>query len=214
MTINLHILNARGTLTPYIKTIESIFNNTINKITKKVQISNIDIIIADNLDNTIPEIGIGGYVPNANLIYISLNPKHPRFKISLNEDLDRTLTHEIHHCIRWKSKNYGTSLLEAIIWEGLADHFEIEISNKKPEPWSIALSKKQIKIFLEKAKKEFSNKKYNHEAWFFGDKNKKIPRWTAYSLGFYLVDQYLKKYPQKKPSQLYNIEAKEFANLI
>ena len=210
MNINYHILNARGTLTSYIKTIVGIFNNTINKIAKKIQISNIDIVIEDNPDDTIPEIGIGGYAPNANLIYISLNPKHPQFKISLTENLERTLIHEIHHCMRWRSIGYGKTLLETIISEGLSDHFEIEISNKKPNPWSIALNKNQIKIFLKKARKEFNSKKYNHSEWFFGGKKENIPRWTGYSLGFYLVGEYLKKHQNKKASQLFHTKAEKF----
>lgn len=212
MNIISHILNASGSLTSHIKDINKIFNKTIGKITKKIPISNIDIVFEDNPYNIIPEIGIGGQTQNQNLIYISLDSHQPSFKKILIDQLERVLVHEIHHCARWKGAGYGTTLLEAIILEGLADHFEIEINNKKPEPWSVKLNKNQIKKYLFKAKREFNNKKYNHYDWFFGT-NKSIPRWAGYSLGFYLVNEYLNKHPNKKPSQLINTKAKEFVNL-
>lgn len=213
MNIIPHILNANGGLTLYIKDINDIFNNTINKIAKKIPISNIDIVFEDNPYNIIPEIGIGAQTQSPSLIYISLDSNQPQFKKVLNEHLEQILIHEIHHCIRWKRMGYGTTLLEAIISEGLADHFDIEISNKKPEPWSVALNKNQIRYYLKKAKKEFNNKKYDYSAWFFGGSKESIPRWTGYSLGFYLVDEYLKKHPHKKPSHIYNLKASEFINL-
>jgi uncharacterized protein YjaZ len=45
----------------------------------------------------------------------------------------------------------------------------------------------------EKAKSEFSSKEYNHSVWFFGSNEDSIPRWAAYSLGFRIVEDYLKK---------------------
>ncbi|MEK6952459.1 MAG: hypothetical protein AABX29_05575 [Nanoarchaeota archaeon] len=73
MNIVPHILNASGSLTSYIKDINDIFNNTINKITKKIPISNIDIVFEDNPYNIIPEIGIGAQTQSPSLIYISLD---------------------------------------------------------------------------------------------------------------------------------------------
>ena len=51
-------------------------------------------------------------------------------------------------------------------------------------------SKAHEKEMFERAKKEYNNKNYNHYEWFFGSKEKKIPRWTGYALGFNLVAEY------------------------
>lgn len=209
--INFHILNASGRLTPYIKQIENTFNETVGKVIGKIPISNVDVAVCDDPYGVIPEIGVGGWTHTQNRISISLDPKFPNFiKVTIGDNLDRTFIHELNHAARWKAVGYGDTLLEAMISEGLADHFDTEITNKSPNPWSVALDKLQIKQMMKRAEKEYDSKNYNHNEWFFGSKKKNIPRWTGYTLGFNLVAEYLRKNPDKKPSQLYNLEAEEF----
>ncbi len=130
--------------------------------------------------------------------------------MTIDDNLERTLIHELNHAARWQTVGYGDTLLEAMISEGLADHFEKEITNKNPNPWSVALGKSQIKQMMERAENEYNNKNYNHNEWFFGSKEKGIPKWTGYTLGYNLVAEYLKKNPDKKPSQLHALRAEEF----
>jgi uncharacterized protein YjaZ len=209
MNINLHLLNASGSLDDFAEHIKNTFDQTIKTISEKVKISDIDIVIYDHPYGAIPEIGIGGYAPSANLIFISLNPKFPDLSKSLNQELKSTLAHEIHHCLRWQKPGYGNTLLEALISEGLADHFDLEINGSNPRLWMTALDQNQISVLLEKAKTEFSNDVYDHNAWFFGSEEKDIPRWTGYSLGFKIVSDYLEKNKDKKPSSLYNTTSEE-----
>lgn len=208
--INLYILKASGRLTPYIEDIKKVFKDSLNKISEKIPVSNIDIVVCDDKDKVIPESGITGYTPNSNLIFISLDPGSPSFSKLIGDEFNRTLAHEMHHCMRWRRPGYGKTLLEVLITEGLADHFDLEIYGGNPHPWSVALDKDQTERLMERAKDEFNNKEYDHTAWFFGSKDKNIPRWTGYALGFNLVAEYLKKNPDKKPSQLHALEAGEF----
>jgi uncharacterized protein YjaZ len=210
MNINLHLLNASGSLDAFIDDIKNNFPKAVDEISKKLDISNIDIVVYDNPLRVIPEYGIGGYSQNANLIFVSLDPKFPNLSKSIGQELKSTLAHEMHHCMRWREVGYGNTLLEALITEGLADHFDLEMYGRDPYPWDLALDKNQIEKFLKKAKAEFNNKDYDHTTWFFGSKNKNIPRWTGYSLGFKIVSDYLQKNPDKKSSSLYNTSAKEF----
>jgi len=209
--INLHILKASGRLDPYAKDIEKIFSYVIKEVSEKIKISNIDIIVHDNPRFTIPELGIGGHTHSPDFVVISLDPKFPNFsEKTIGKELDRTLHHELNHVARWKTVGYGTTLLGALISEGLADHFEREITNKNLNPWSVALDRSQIKQMMKRAEKEYNNKNYNHNEWFFGSKEKGIPRWTGYTLGYNLVAEYLEKNPSKKPSQLHNLKAEKF----
>ena len=209
MNVNLHLLNASGSLDLFAEEIKNTFPKAVDTISKKIDISNIDVVAYDNPSGTIPEFGIGGYAINANLIFVSLDPKFSGLSKSIGEQFRRTLAHEMHHCARWKGPGYGTTLLEALVTEGLGDHFDLEIYGGDPYPWDLALDKDQTERLLNKAKAEF-NKEYNHTAWFFGSKDKNILRWTGYSLGFKIVGDYLQKNPDKKPSNLYNTDAKEF----
>jgi uncharacterized protein YjaZ len=208
MSINLHLLKGSGCLDPFLDQIQTEFNNFNQKIKDIFPPQNIDIVVYDNQFGVIPEIGIGGFTPYSYLIFISLDPTFPNLKKSITGQFSRTLAHEIHHAIRSKYVGYGNTLLEALITEGLADHFDLEINQTKPQIWDIALNKKQIENFKKLATKEFFNKKYYHNNWFFGSKN--IPKWTGYTLGFNLVADYLKKHPNQKPSTLFDTKAEEF----
>lgn len=208
--INLHILNASGTLTPHLKTIKEEFDMTIKKVTDKIPISNVDIMVSDDPEDSIPELGFGGYTPSAHLVYISVDPKSPQLDNSLIKEFGRLLAHELNHAMRWKNPGYGKTLLEALTTEGLADHFAMEISNLGPMIWDTALTTNQLKKVMKLAQKEFNSKNYNHFAWFLKSIDKNIPRWGGYTLGFNLVAEYLKKHPDKKPSDLYSTPAEEF----
>ncbi|MFA5935964.1 MAG: DUF2268 domain-containing putative Zn-dependent protease [Patescibacteria group bacterium] len=208
MSVRIHILSSSPALKRYEPRLRKISQSAVKRIERFLSLKNIDIVLYDNPDDTIPEVGgIGGYTPNAHTVLISLNPHHPKFSQAIDRELSATLAHEIHHAIRWRNPGYGTTLLEALITEGLADHFSIEVGSvTKPPPWSRALNDKEIPKLLKRAKPLF-NRSYNHADWFFGSKKNRLPRWTGYSLGYYLVGKYLKTHPQKKPSKLVSVKA-------
>ena len=210
MGINFHILKASGRLKPYIKDIKKVCKEAERKIFAEIPLSNVDVVIADDPYEVIPEIGIGAYTRTPNLITIYIDPEFPNFN-NFHLELMDIFAHELHHAARWQTVGYGKTLFEAIITEGLADHFANEVTERKDlHLWDKALNPQQIKDWLIKAEKEFYNKEYSHSDWFFGSKARGIPKWTAYSLGFYLVGNYLKKYPQMKASTLYKTKAEKF----
>lgn len=180
---------------------------TLKRVAHLLPLKNIDIVLYENPEGAIAEVGgIGGYTPNAHTVLISLDPKNPKFKSAITRELSSTLAHELHHAIRWRKPGYGITLLEALVTEGLADHFALEAGSRKPPPWSRALSVTERKRLLKRAHRLFHHT-YNHMDWFFGSKKKRIPRWTGYSLGFYLVGEYLKSHPNTKASSLVTTKA-------
>lgn len=207
--VKLHILNAQGTLTPYISRIEMIFENTKNTIEEQIPIDNIDIVAVDNKNGIIPEISIGGHTHGPNFIVLSFDSKSEDFEDNLQKNFPDQIAHEFHHAARWQQIGYGKTLLEALITEGLACKFALEISGKQ-QPWTNALRENEIEKFLEKSREQFDNPNYKHYAWFYGSDD--IPRWTGYSLGFYLVERYLKSHPNETAASLYKTKAQEFTS--
>jgi len=209
--INICVLTASGRLTSFRKNILKSAKNSLKIIKYKIPVNNVDIVFYDNPYGAIPHLGIGAHTLNPHLVCISLDPDFSHFEKTIKEETARTLAHELHHCIRWQnhSSMYAT-LLDAMITEGLADHFDIEITNKKPQAWDTALASKQYNRLSIKAEREYRNKNYNHYEWFFGSKRKSIPKWTGYTIGFNIVGEYLKKHPDKKPSQLYAVQTEGF----
>lgn len=213
MNIKPYILKATGHLNTFAKDIQKQSEKAIKKVTEKIPISNVDIVFYDNPEEVIPEIGVGGYAPSPHLVLIALDPKFANFERTVSEEIARTIAHELYHCLRWRSVGYAKSLLAAMVSEGLADHFDLEINGGGPRLWDAALSDQQMFKLQEKAKKEYQNENYNHNEWFFGSKGDTIPRWAGYTLGFRMVDDYLARHPHLKSSKLYDIKAEKFQNV-
>ena len=211
MSINIHILSSSKDLKPFTKVLKSVVKSIGLSINKLIPLGNIDVVFYDNPEATLKESGIGGYTPCANIIFFSLDPRNPNFIQGLKKELPFQLAHEINHAIRFRTPILKETLLEAIISEGLADHFAMEITGRKNPPvWSTALTDKQKKEFSIKASKEWNLPIYDHNVWFYGSEIKKIPRWTAYTLGYDLVATYLQNNPKIKASKIIFAEASLF----
>ena len=124
--INLYILKASGRLTKYAREIKGTFDAVLRKVCQKIPISDIDVVVYDDQYgyNIIPELGIGGHTYSPNSVFIYLDPKFPNFlDTTIREELERTLAHEFNHAARWQTVGYGTTLLEAMISEGVGRPF-------------------------------------------------------------------------------------------
>ena len=209
MNINFTILDAAGKLNKYVNILEEIAKKSINETVNKIPVDNVNIVFYDAKFRNTEGFGFGGYTLTNNLLMIPIDSKFESLEESVKKNLSRLIVHELYHCLRDYSFEGQPTLLESLINEGLADCFEIEISNEKPSLLDTALNENQLQKFNEQAKKEYNNKEYNHDAWFFGTTDD-IPKWTGYTLGFFLVKNYLEKHPKEKPSTIYGLKAEEF----
>lgn len=189
--------------------IETEVSTGISLINNLMEIDDIQIRIVDN-SNIIPVgFGIGGYNPNEQEVIIAVNTNFNNLDSCLEQSFIPLLAHEIHHAKRRRSVGYGNTLLQAVVSEGLADHFSIEVTGVAPPPWSVALSGSDLQEWLDTASSTWDDSPYNHEAWFLGtDPN--IPRWAGYSIGFEIVKNYLIENPDRLPSTLHNEPAESF----
>jgi len=208
MNINLHILKSTSRLNNFVDQLESTANSAIKNVTRLIPVKNVDVVLYDIFDYSKVE-RIYGYTPNAHLVFIYLNPEVKNFSKIIEEDLEESIAHELHHALRWINPGYGTTLLEALVTEGLAEHFGDEVKSKSFAPWKNPYTKSELERVIKLAQKEFNSKDYNHDEWFFGQ-NSKLPMWTGYKLGYEIVGQYLKKHPDKKASVLYDAKAEIF----
>jgi hypothetical protein len=150
--------------------------------------------------------GIGGFTPWKHTILLTLHPEAKRWK----KVLRTTLAHEFNHAIRLRyfPSRPNNTLLEAIIFEGLADNFSHQLVGGNPNPWAIALSPQQCKEIFPKIKKLLNSKsKKLYYSVFFQDK--KYPLWTGYSLGYQIVKQFLKNNPEMDWHEIIMLESEE-----
>lgn len=187
----LHILKASGRLEKFVPCIQSAFKAGVNNITEKISLPPVDVVVEDNPNSAIDITGIGGGAPTAHLMYIHIDPLFENLSQTLDFEIRSTLAHELAHCARWHERGYGETLAEAIVSEGLADHFDIEINGGNPKPWNVALTAEILKEIKQKAEQVYYSTKYDHAKWFFG--KGEIPRWAGYTIGFSVVGDYLQK---------------------
>ncbi len=162
----------------HINVIENAFKKASDTAFGVLGADKIDILIIDAPSSTIPEIGVGGYTPSSNVVYINIDPS----KKILEKNLYMGMLHEIHHAVRWRNPGYGETLKEALLTEGLATLFEEECSGETPIYATVRITKDQIGM----ANKELNSKKYNHIEWFITGNND-VPRWFGYSYGYQLA---------------------------
>ena len=121
-----------------------------------------------------------------NFIFIFLNPVTD-FKKNLKE----TLAHEFAHSVSPYYLKEEVKLGTCLVSEGLAEHFRESIFGGEVAPFSKALNENEIKEYFEELKSKLdSTEEELYLDVFFG--SKKYPNWTGYTLGYYLVEKYLK----------------------
>ncbi len=208
MNVELHILNAHGRLTPYLRAIESAFHSSVERVKALMPVCGIDVVVCVEPTYVIPALGLGGYSPAADRVFLPTDPANKRFAESLETEFLPALGHELHHCMRRGTVGFGHTLGEALVTEGLACHFETELRNGKIPVYASALQKDDIARLMARAQEEFDNADYNYQEWFFGE-GENIPFYAGYTLGFALVSRYIDKH-SVKASRLYAEPAESF----
>lgn len=203
------VFENQAELDPFRTSITNLVTNANMAIQQLMPIDNVTIRVSSNPQGSIPEIGIGGFNPSANEVLISIDPDFPNLKASLQAELPAMIAHELNHAKRRRSVGYGNTLLQAIVSEGLADHFSMEVTGIPPPRWSIAVQGQELQELIDTASQSWTSGTYDHPSWFFGTTSD-IPRWTGYSIGYKLVNDYLEDNPGAKPSDLVDEPANSF----
>lgn len=196
--IKLHIANAHQKFTPFISKLESLILDTVHKIEQEIPfLEGVDIIIAEEGMNnsTIPEDKIGGQTENSNLVNIVLAED---FSTADLAKIPEFLTHELSHALRWQylDKYHPeclmiNSLIDLAIFEGIAIKTAELICGKQSYFSSVVTNRtdQQNLTIIKQLLPIFNNSDFDYETIFFtGDKA--LPRWSAYSMGYFMVNKH------------------------
>lgn len=182
----LHVLNAGGQLAPELSgSVEAVARDALDRHAARLNLDGVDVVIHVS-PWTIPETGMVGNTPDGYSVHVALTPQNPHFMASWARELPATLAHELHHARRWRSEGLGT-LLGALVFEGLAQHYEMEERGEMP---LYARSTVDLEALWTRASQQLDGP-YDHQAWFFGSAGQGLPRWGGYALGFELVRRFL-----------------------
>jgi hypothetical protein len=201
--INILLTEANGNLSNKKEMIEKAVKVAEEYVFPKLKIDwDIDVLVTNRLyDILIPEDGVGGLTITADFIEFAVNQE------KATEDLiSEMLVHELCHAARWGKNNERiTSLFDGIISEGIATYFEAEFIKNRNErtifiKTILGRSDEENEKILDQLRDRLDSNEYDYNAIFFTGNNK-LPRWSGYSLGFYLVKKYLEK-PARQSKKL------------
>ncbi|HET7868962.1 MAG TPA: DUF2268 domain-containing putative Zn-dependent protease [Actinomycetota bacterium] len=156
------------------------------------------------------EIGVVGRTdPNTGDVTIALDPAFRDFVTTLRVWLPVTLAHELNHAERIHSgPGVGHTLLDAMVFEGVADAFSIQAFPQTPPiPWDQALSRTEEKAAWRQAngKLHLLLDVSEYGGWFLG--TGPLPRWTGYTLGFGIVSGFLGRHPHETAASITSLSA-------
>ena len=112
------------------------------------------------------------------------------------------VAHELCHAGRWgKNDEWANSLFDGVVSKGIATYLEAEFIKDRTEKTVfiktiLERSDEENEKILEKLRSQLDSNYYDYDTNFFGGSND-LPRWSGYSLGYYLVRKYLKKTGKK-----------------
>ena len=181
--INVLLANANGNLDESKEIILTAVKEVESYAFSRLKIDwDIDVVVSANAYSIIiPEDGVGGQTFASNFIVSALDLKTMsilRFK--------EMLAHELGHAARWgKNDEWMNTLFDGMISEGIATYFGTEFA-------ILERSDEENERILNELRGNLDDKNYDYNTIFFTG-NDKLPRWSGYSLGYYLVKKYLEK---------------------
>ena len=152
--------------------------------------------------------GTTGYTPWSDIILIFINPANPQYDKALSE----TVGHEFNHSVFLRNKECE-SLLDSIIFEGLAEHFREQVIGGDKAPWTKIFELNQAEvIFLEMKLTNLlqsTDPEIRREVSFG---NEKYIRWTGYVIGYYIIKSFLENNPSLGWKEIMNKQPGDILN--
>jgi Predicted Zn-dependent protease (DUF2268) len=153
------------------------------------------ITIGYSRQHRIPQTGTSGFTnPQTGKVMILFGPT-PQVspKTVLTFWLPRALAHEVEHSVRiLAGPGFGLTLAPQTITEGIATAFDQAAFPGRPDPWDAAITPAQ-ECTLWKQAQPLLGQPGLYDQWMFGGQG--IPHWTAFTIGYHIVQEFLRHHP-------------------
>lgn len=193
--VNILLTEANGNLSGKREMIKIAVKTAEKYVFPKLNIDwDIDLLVTNRLhDIIIPEDGVGGRTRTSDFIEFAINEKKATENL-----ISEMVAHELCHAARWgKNDEWINTLFDGMISEGIATYLEAEFVKDREEKTVfiktiLKRTDDEDKKILEELRDQLDSNYYDYDTIFFNG-NDKLPRWSGYSLGYYLVKKYLEK---------------------
>ncbi len=203
------IVDSSGALGALADDVRMLLDATIDGVAAVLDLHGVTVTLDTDATRAIAGYGVGGFTPDGSHVRIDVDPSFPALADVIGERLPFVCAHELHHAKRFRGPGYGATLLEALVSEGLADHFAVVQLGAPPPPWTHAFPTASNEEYLEIARRELDSRDYDHARWFYGASDD-LPNWTGYTLGFQLIAEYLAGHTSETAATLANAPAEWF----
>jgi uncharacterized protein YjaZ len=160
------------------------------------------VVDTGNPSSLIPQAGANGFTsPATGEISLQLGrTAQSSLPRTLGLWFPRDLAHEVSHSVRiLGGTGFGTTLLQQTITEGIATAFDQAAFPGPPDPWDQAITPAQECMLWEKAKPQLGATGL-YDLWMFGGPG--VPHWTAFTIGYHIVNDYRNHHPDVSWAQL------------
>ena len=197
--VNILLTEANGNLSTNRESITNAVKTAEEYVFSKFKVNwDIDLLITNRLyDIIIPEDGVGGRTRTSDFIEFAINEN-----IATENLISEMVVHELCHAARWgKNDEWINTLFDSMISEGIATYLEAEFVKDRAErtvfiKTILERTDGENKMILKELSDQLDSNYYDYDTIFFNG-NDKLPRWSGYSLGYYLVKKYFEKANKK-----------------
>lgn len=197
--VNILLTEANGNLSASREMIIDAIKTAEEYVFPKLKVDwDIDVLVTNRLhDIIIPEDGVGGRTRTSDFIEFAVNEEKATENL-----ISEMVAHELCHAARWgKNDEWINTLFDSVISEGIATYLEAEFVKDREEKTVfvktiLERTDDENKKILEELRDQLDSNYYDYNTIFFNG-NDKLPRWSGYSLGYYLVKKYLEKTNKK-----------------
>ena len=197
--VNILLTEANGNLSGNREMITDAIKTAEEYVFPKLKVDwDIDLLVTNRLyDIIIPEDGVGGRTRTSDFIEFAINEEKATENL-----ISEMVAHELCHAARWgKNDEWINSLFDGMISEGIATYLEAEFVEDREEKTVfiktiLERTDDENEKILDKLRNQLDSNYYDYDTIFFNG-NDELPRWSGYSLGYYLVKKYLEKTNKK-----------------
>jgi uncharacterized protein YjaZ len=151
--------------------------------------------------------GVGGFTAGAGKIWLTILPGG-----DWKDWISHAVAHEYHHSV-WTARHHQTNpilnMTDYLVFEGRADSFANMIDPQRHSPWTNALTRQQERTAWRTIERRLqSTDAPLMQGLMFGGAEG-VPHWAGYTIGFQIVQSFLKGHPDLNVSQWTAIPAAE-----
>lgn len=190
MTANITVLNSSGKLSEYTSLLEDTIGSALNRISEFFELSSIDITVSPFQKGEESPSGLGGYALSEHRVELLVDCSRSDIDEVIETELLEVLAHELHHALRLSFHMPTGTLLQQLIMEGLACHFEHSVTNGKPSSLFKDLADYDWRFGLEQMRHLLETTDFSLDKLFLGSHPQEFPKYAGYWIGYNLVAEY------------------------